>query len=244
MSQRCGVERGQHLGECSPACDTDRMSNAFTSDGESAAAPEAETDKRGYHHGNLREALIAAARTLLAERGPEGFTLVDAARAAGVSPAAPYRHFRDREALLQAVALEGFREFGARQAGQPDPVSAFRAMGLAYLAFAEEEPGAYAAMFAGRAAPGVAGLQPAGETGFEALMRGLKPLIGDPPPPGVDPVGLACQVWALSHGVALLSVGGRLEKGFGVNPRKLLIEGIERLVRGTLPAARTASRPD
>jgi AcrR family transcriptional regulator len=215
------------------------MSNGFTSE------PQ---PKRGYHHGNLREALIAAARTLLAERGPEGFTLVDAARAAGVSPAAPYRHFRDREALLQAVALEGFREFGARQAGalagQPDPVSAFRAMGLAYLAFAEDEPGAYAAMFAARAAPGSSGPQPAGESGFEALLRGLRPLIGDPPPPGVDPVGLACQVWALSHGVATLSVGGRLEHGFGVSPRHLLIEGIERLVRGALPAARPSARPD
>jgi AcrR family transcriptional regulator len=217
------------------------MSNTFTS----GLPADAETGKRAYHHGNLREALIAAARALLAERGPEGFTLVDAARAVGVSPAAPYRHFRDREALLQAVALEGFREFGQRQAGalagSSDPISAFRAMGLAYLAFAEQEPGAYAAMFAGRSG-GPGGAVPAGESGFEALMRGLKPLIGDPPPPGVDPVGLACQVWALSHGVATLSAGGRLQRGFGVDPQKLLIEGIERLVRGTLPAAPAPSR--
>jgi AcrR family transcriptional regulator len=205
------------------------MSNAFTS---------ADEGKRGYHHGNLREALIAAARRLLAERGPEGFTLVDAARAAGVSPAAPYRHFRDRDALLQAVALEGFRTFGARQAGalagSDDPIAAFRAMGLAYLAFAEEEPGAYAAMFAGRPNVGDVSGQPV-DSGFETLIKALKPFIGDPPPPGVDPMRLACQVWALSHGVAMLSSGGRLEKGFGVNPRTLLIEGIERLVRGALP---------
>jgi AcrR family transcriptional regulator len=186
--------------------------------------------------------MIVAARKLLAERGPEGFTLVDAARLAGVSPAAPYRHFRDREDLLRAVALEGFREFGARQAGalagSDDPVSAFRAMGLAYLAFAEEEPGAYAAMFTGRPDPlagGADGMPP--ESGFEALVRGLRPLIGDPPPAGVDPLRLACQVWALSHGVAMLSAGGRLEKGFGVSPRVLLLEGIERLVRGALPGA-------
>ena len=56
--------------------------------------------RRGYHHGNLREALVAAALDLIADKGPAGFTFAEAARAAGVSPAAPYRHFRDRDALM------------------------------------------------------------------------------------------------------------------------------------------------
>src|SRR5262249_14831680 len=61
-------------------------------------------ERRGYHHGNLREALLDAALTLIAEKGPAGFTIAEAARLAGVSPGAPYRHFRDAEALLAEVA--------------------------------------------------------------------------------------------------------------------------------------------
>jgi AcrR family transcriptional regulator len=195
--------------------------------------------RKGYHHGNLRDALIEAARQLLTERGAQGFTLVDAARLAGVSAAAPYRHFRDKEALLAEVALGGFKDFAARQsgalAGHSDPIAAFRAMGLAYLAFAKEQPGSYAAMFAtGRNAPPNAAI---GDSGFEALVKALRPLVGDPPPRGLDPLKLACQVWALSHGVAMLSASGKLEDGFGVNPQELLIEGVERLVRGALSMA-------
>src|SRR5258707_5476558 len=66
-----------------------------------------------YHHGNLREALIKAARELIKEKGPAGFTFADAARSAGVSPAAPYRHFRDLEALLADLARRSFRPFQA-----------------------------------------------------------------------------------------------------------------------------------
>src|SRR3546814_4262216 len=66
--------------------------------------------RRGYHHGNLREALIRAALDLIAEKGPAGFTFAEAARWAGVSSAAPYRHYRDREALLADVARRGFEQ--------------------------------------------------------------------------------------------------------------------------------------
>ncbi len=105
-----------------------------------------------YHHGNLREALIQAARELIKEKGPAGFTFADAARSAGVSPAAPYRHFRDREALLADVAREGFVRFEAMLTtgwanGKPDALTAFNNVGRAYLAFARAEPAYYAAMF-------------------------------------------------------------------------------------------------
>src|ERR1700761_5265574 len=90
--------------------------------------------RRGYHHGNLREALVEAAMALIAESGPAGFTSAEAARRAGVTPAAPYRHFRDAEALLAEVALRGFERLEAALArawnnGRPDPVDAFREMG-------------------------------------------------------------------------------------------------------------------
>ncbi len=67
--------------------------------------------RRGYHHGNLREALIQSALSLIGEKGPAGFTIAEAARSAGVSPAAPYRHFRDREELMADVARLGFDRF-------------------------------------------------------------------------------------------------------------------------------------
>ena len=80
---------------------------------------------RGYHHGNLREALIRAALELIATKGTAGFTFAEAARFAGVSPAAPYRHFRDRDELMASVALRGFEQFEAALArawddGRPD----------------------------------------------------------------------------------------------------------------------------
>ena len=107
---------------------------------------------RGYHHGNLKEALVRAALDLIAEKGPAGFTFADAARWAGVSPAAPYRHFRDRDELMTDVARRGFEQFSAALAqawdeGKPDLFSAFDRLGKAYLNFAKREPAYYSAMF-------------------------------------------------------------------------------------------------
>src|ERR1700749_4663639 len=86
--------------------------------------------RRGYHHGNLREALIQAAQDLIGAKGPAGFTIAEAARLAGVSPAAPYRHFRDAESLLAEVALRGYDRFADRlgrawNGGRPAAVRAF-----------------------------------------------------------------------------------------------------------------------
>src|SRR5436305_15138480 len=108
--------------------------------------------ERGYHHGNLKEALLQAALGLIAEKGAAGFTFADAARMAGVSPAAPYRHFRDREELLASIAQRGFEQFelqltAAWDDGRPDTVTAFERVGKAYLAFAREEPSFYSATF-------------------------------------------------------------------------------------------------
>ncbi|MGZ3411043.1 MAG: TetR/AcrR family transcriptional regulator, partial [Xanthobacteraceae bacterium] len=90
--------------------------------------------ERGYHHGNLKEALIRAALELIAKKGPAGFTFAEAARFAGVSPAAPYRHFRDRDELLADVARRGFEQFAvvlerAWNGGAGDPFVAFERLG-------------------------------------------------------------------------------------------------------------------
>jgi AcrR family transcriptional regulator len=105
---------------------------------------------RPYHHGNLKQALLEAAVQLIAETGPRGFTLREAARRAGVSHNAPYRHFRDRDDLLAAVATDGFDRLTramARAAPKASPLNRLRRSGLAYVDFALRWPQHFAAMF-------------------------------------------------------------------------------------------------
>src|SRR5260221_568336 len=106
--------------------------------------------KKSYHHGNLRRALLDAGLAAITEDGPERFTLRDVARRAGVSPAAPYRHFADKEALLAAVVAESAARLGevmqAAVAGTEDPLDRFRRTGIAYVRFAAERPAHFRAM--------------------------------------------------------------------------------------------------
>ena len=134
-------------------------------------------EPRGYHHGNLKETLIRAALELIAQKGPAGFTFAEAARWAGVSPAAPYRHFRDRDELLGNVALRGFEKFEqtltrAWDDGRPDVFAALDRFGKAYLEFARTEPAFYAAMFEAGIPPSTSPeLREAGDRAF-AVLRG------------------------------------------------------------------------
>jgi AcrR family transcriptional regulator len=190
-------------------------------------------DRRSYHHGNLKEALIEAARRFIAERGIGGFTLVDAARLVGVTPAALYRHFRGREALLEEVAGRGFSDLAERLAralaGRGTPLERFTRMGEAYLAFAEEEPGYYAAIFEvrGAAAPAPAPDRP---NPFDLLVEALRATFPEGFN-GVDPRFLALEVWALSHGIATLSAAGQLPES-GPDKYELLRAGVLALVHG------------
>jgi AcrR family transcriptional regulator len=110
--------------------------------------PRKPPKKQAYHHGNLRQAMVDASLQAIAELGPEAFTLREAARRAGVSPAAPYRHFADKDALLAAVAAEAAARLqadvlAAQAVAPPDPVSQFRALGIAYVRFAVAHPAHY-----------------------------------------------------------------------------------------------------
>ncbi|MBL9034398.1 MAG: TetR/AcrR family transcriptional regulator [Rhodospirillaceae bacterium] len=167
--------------------------------------------RKGYHHGNLREALIRAALHLIGEKGPGGFTFADAARAAGVSSAAPYRHFRDRDALLADVAKRGFELFAAAlekawNNGQPNPYVAFEAVGRAYLAFARKEPAHYSAMFeAGVAPESDPELQKASDAAFGVVRRASEALTAHLPAAGRPPaLMMSLHMWALAHGIASL----------------------------------------
>lgn len=168
--------------------------------------------KRGYHHGNLREALIFAAIGLISDKGLQGFTFAEAARAAGVSPAAPYRHFKDRDALVAEVAKYGFERFADRlekawNKGEPTTLFAFEAVGLAYLAFAKEERPLFVAMFQS-GLPNEPGLTAAADRAFNVLVNACAAVSSRVPPANRPPVHMmSYHIWALSHGVAELFTG-------------------------------------
>jgi len=172
--------------------------------------------ERGYHHGNLKEALLQAALGLIAEKGAAGFTFADAARMAGVSPAAPYRHFRDRDELLSSIAQRGFELFesalnAAWDDGRPDTVTAFERVGKAYLKFAREEPAFYSAMFeSGLSIDVNPALQAAGERAFGIIRAAAERLAALAPPGVARPPALmmALHIWSMSHGIASLFARG------------------------------------
>ena len=187
-------------------------------------------EPRGYHHGNLREALIRAALQLIAEKGPGGFTFAEAARYAGVSPAAPYRHFRDRDELMSSVALRGFEQFAAALAkawdeGRPEPVAALDRLGRAYLDFARTEPAYYAAMFeAGVRLDNNAPLREAGDRAFAVLRAAAEKIVATMPASGRPPaLMVALHVWSMAHGVAaLFGRGDSARRPLPMTPAELL----------------------
>lgn len=190
--------------------------------------------RRGYHHGNLREALIAAALDLIAEKGPAGFTFAEAARSAGVSPAAPYRHFRDRDALMADVARRGFERFGAELArawndGRPDPLKALENVGRAYLTFAESEPAYYTAMFESQLPPDAdPDLEQAADRAFAVLRQASEALCAELPKESRPPsLMVSLHVWSLSHGIAsLFARGDEARRKLPMSPEELLEAGI------------------
>jgi AcrR family transcriptional regulator len=205
--------------------------------------------ERGYHHGNLREALIRAALDLIAQKGPAGFTFAEAARWAGVSPAAPYRHFRDRDELLANVALRGFEQFEAQLSrawddGRPDLFTALDRLGKAYLEFARTEPAYYSAMFEAGVPPDTSPeLRLAGERAFAVLRSAAERLCALAPPQTRPPaLMLALHIWALSHGVAsLFGRGDAARRTLPMAPEELLEAGVLVYLRGLgLPEGKKA----
>jgi AcrR family transcriptional regulator len=207
---------------------------------------------RGYHHGNLKEALLRAALELIAKKGPAGFTFAEAARWAGVSPAAPYRHFRDRDELIANIALRGFQQFESVLAkawddGRPDPMTAFDRLGKAYLAFARAEPAYYSAMFeAGIPLDTNPELREAGDRAFTVLRTAAERLAATVPAPNRPPsLMMALHIWATAHGIA--SLFGRGDAGRRVLPmtaEELLEAAMLIYLRGLgLPEGPPPSKP-
>src|SRR5512145_2483329 len=186
--------------------------------------------RRGYHHGNLREALVEAALDLIAAKGPAGFTFAEAARHAGVSPAAPYRHFRDRDALMADVARRGFERFEQQLAaawdeGRPDLRTAFDRLGRAYLAFARAEPAYFSAMFeSGLSLAEQRELSEAGNRAFGVLRGACEALVAGMPAARRPPaIMVALHIWSLSHGIAsLFARGDAARRPLPMSPEELL----------------------
>jgi AcrR family transcriptional regulator len=172
---------------------------------------------RPYHHGTLRPALIAEAVHLLTEGNPAALSLRELARRLGVSPAAPYRHFADKDALLAAVAQEGFERLGAELGGAAtvhpdDPLRQLADIGWAYVQFALRQPQYFQVMFGRAATPQTRypRLLAAGQSAFGILQRVIE---GGQQAGRVargDPHELAIAAWSQVHGLATLLLEGQL----------------------------------
>jgi len=203
--------------------------------------------RRGsYHHGNLREALINAALGLIAEKGMAGFTFADAARAAGVSAAAPYRHFRDRDALMADVAQLGFEQLEgdlalAAAKGDQAPAACIERIVRAYLSFARREPAQFSAMFeSGQVFTEHSTVSLAADRAFDVLLETCKALVASQPTDQRAPaMMIALHINALTHGVAsLYSRGDESRRPIPMPPEQLLEAAILVYLEGLgIPAA-------
>ena len=195
--------------------------------------------KQGYHHGNLRQALVDAALDLITRQGPTGFTLSEAAKQAGVTPAAVYRHFEGREDLIAEAARQGYEIFAevmqvAYESGQPSALAAFEATGRAYLAFARKYPGHYIAMFESSISVNrTADLAQAASRARAVLETAASELSQHIPPEKRPPASMfSAHIWAMSHGVVELFARNSPGTSSPFPPEDLLESGIGIYLRG------------
>jgi AcrR family transcriptional regulator len=171
--------------------------------------------KRSYHHGNLRAVLLKAGVALIGEVGPQAFTIREVARRAGVSHNAPYRHFRDKEELLAAIAADGFERLtllmkkwsfaGATAADR------LRLCGCGYVDFALRWPQHCLVMFdLPSLSRGLSGHEEIGENAFQTLLGFITEAQNEGALPEGDPYPLALMAWSLVHGIAKLAISGKL----------------------------------
>jgi AcrR family transcriptional regulator len=175
--------------------------------------------KRGYHHGDLKDQLVVAAEAIILERGVDGFTLREAARRAGVSPAAPAHHFKDARGLLSEVASRGFQDFGdaladADRRGEGDPAKRLHEQGIAYVKFALTNPARFQLMFSpGKCDMGYRDLEAIANRSFRTLEGAVRAANGLGPDHAMTPdaYGFLMATWSVVHGFAHLALGGQLD---------------------------------
>ena len=184
---------------------------------------------KAYHHGDLREALVKAGRTILEKDGVEALTLRACARKAGVSHAAPQHHFASVTDLLAEIAATGFEDFvnaldrGAARSSSP--VEKLKAMGESYVAFARERPAVYQLMFGVAAPLSSERLQAAKGAAWDQLANAVSAAAGPD-----DKEAKAMQVWSTVHGFAMLVIGQQLP------PVVSISQALKRVIDGLAPA--------
>lgn len=178
-------------------------------------AGSAQDQRATYHHGDLKAALTGAALALVSEKGPKGFTLSEAARRAGVSVAAPYRHFADKAHLLAAVSEQGFveldRALTIADGGVADPRDRVIAIGQAYVRWAVAHPDHYQVMFGAETNKDAhPGLLAAGAKAFDHLLDAIARCQESGVMRGDDARDMAGPMWSMVHGIASLTISGDL----------------------------------
>ncbi len=190
-----------------------------------------------YHHGDLRAALVRAALELLEEGGESELSLRAVARRAGVSPAAPYRHYADREALVSAVAAVGYRELAERlAAAHPSPSTAeqLASVAIAYVQFALDRPALFRIMFS----------EPCDRDNDEriaataAVSQYVRAIV-ERTFPQADDEALATAIWALVHGLAFLYLDGKLD----ASTPSVVAERIAATIDALLAASQLSGAP-
>ncbi len=195
-----------------------RAGRSPASPGESGESPRSPKNKgaklkRRYHHGDLRRALIDDAVETIASHGIGALNLRQLAARVGVTSGAPYHHFASREALLAAIADDGFhaleaRMLAAREAAPAEPGPRLEALGEAYVQFALAQPGAFRIMFHRDAL--TAGPTEAGLRAFDMLREAVLACQSEGAAPAGDPAPLVLTAWSAVHGFATLCVDGAL----------------------------------
>lgn len=167
--------------------------------------------RSNYHHGDLRKALLDHACDLLEQEGPEELSLRSVAALSGVSHNAPYRHFKDKVALLSAVAEQGFRDLTDKMVAATGAQDELGEVAGAYLSFARSRPQMYRLMFASEAVRGAHGPDPqlraTSKLTFDAVRGAVEESLRAE---GRSGRGVAAMVWAPLHGLALLLIENRI----------------------------------
>lgn len=221
---------------------------------QAAAETRATTPRTGYHHGDLRAALVDAAEAVIREQGPEGISMRDLARRAGVTPSAAYRHFAGRNELVQQVTFRAQAAsascMDARRAELPedaDGAAHLMAVGLAYIEYARAEPGLFRAAFLEpehldlARDPRSAG--PGGLTPYQHLEKALDRMVADGTLPDSLRPGAEAPCWSAVHGFSMLVVQGPLRAAPAPVVDQLAARTVFSAVRGVTEVPPAAEPP-
>jgi AcrR family transcriptional regulator len=199
-------------------------------------------ESKTYHHGNLRDALIVAAAELIQDSGSVDFALTDAARKAGVSNAAPYRHFKDKEELLYCVSELGFLGLNNQSKAiqsqfQMGSIDAIIALGKGYMSYVTARPAFFDLMWGER---GFKVLEDMDEmhsklriNGFWTLVNQVEVWCEEEQIAEADPMDLSMKLWAMAIGLSHLTINRQLELfAENVDPFELLSTSTQSFLRG------------